>query len=191
MSTGFKLRVLGAIKLLLKPLVGEYSAYLVYRSPDQDEPVLAQFTVRALQASDLDSSTDEVVRRQTSYLGPQSLGFVCMEGEQALGLCFYWFGERYRKRNFWPLQEDEAKLVQIVTVARAQGRGVATTLIRQSLARVRQAGFRCAFARVWHSNVGSYKAFERAGWRRIAFVAEIHPLGRAAPWRFVRHFPQG
>lgn len=188
MSGALKSLTLRLLRRTLRLLVGEYSAYFIYQSPELNEPVVTPYSVRAIDAAELEASADEAVRRESSYLGPESLGFACLEGDSIVGLCFYWHGARYRQRNFWPLAADQAKLVQIVTVSRAQGRGVATALIRGSMACVREANFRCAFARVWHSNVASYKAFERAGWRRIAFVAELHPFGRAKPWRVTHNF---
>lgn len=169
-------------------LLGEYSAYFIYQSPDAGAMASPQaamrFVVRELGPDDVAASPDDVVRDQADYLGAQALGFACIENGAVLGLCFYWYGERYRQRNFWPLAASQAKLVQIVTVPSARGRGVATELIRRSMAAVAAVGFDRAYARIWHSNKPSYRAFERAGWSRIAFVAEVHPFGSARPRRF-------
>lgn len=179
---------LRGLKRLATFLLGDYSAYFIYQSPGAATAVLPQaatrFVVRELGPEELAASPDEAVRDQAGYLGAQALGFACTEDGALLGLCFYWHGERYRQRNFWPLASGQAKLVQIVTVPSARGRGVATELIRRSMAAVAAAGFDRAYARIWHSNKPSYRAFERAGWSRIAFVAEVHPFGSTRPRRF-------
>lgn len=183
MNARQKSSFLSFVKRLLAPLVGDYSAYFIYQSPKAAITASSKFTVRLVGPEELGEEAEDLFRQQAFYLGPQSRGFACFEGQTMVGLCFYWYGERYRQRNFWPLQDRQAKLVQIVTLPQAQGRGVATTLIRESLVHLQEDSFCSAFARVWHSNVPSYKAFERAGWRRIAFVMEIHPFGRRVPYR--------
>ena len=99
-------------------------------------------------------------------------------------MCFYWFGERYQKRNFLQLKEGEAKLVQIVTDPLMRGKGVAQTLIAMSSLDMQRRGFSRLFARIWHSNTPSLRAFERAGWMRKGLIIEIDPLHRSKPWRF-------
>ncbi len=176
---------LRGLKRVAAFLLGEYSAYFIYQSPPAAAlpQAATRFVVREIGTEDLAASSDEVAREQAGYLGAQALGFACIEDGAILGLCFYWYGERYRQRNFWPLAVGQAKLVQIVTLPSARGRGVATALIGQSMAAVAAAGFDRAYARIWHSNKPSYRAFERAGWSRIAFVAEVHPFGSPRPRR--------
>lgn len=128
-------------------------------------------------------SPDALIREQAGYAGPGSYAYGCFDGERIVGLCFYWFGERYRKRNFWPLADREAKLVQIVSHPEFRGRGVATMLIMHSSQDLIDKGFRRTYARIWHSNTPSIRAFERAGWNRIALVLEINPLRRRRPIR--------
>lgn len=39
-------------------------------------------------------------------------------------------------------------------------------------------------ARIWHSNTPSIRAFTRAGWQRVATVAEVQPAGMRRNLRF-------
>ncbi|QID16184.1 GNAT family N-acetyltransferase [Nitrogeniibacter mangrovi] len=165
-------------------LLGEYAAYYIYRSPDRAHDALATTDdVRLLERSAVESCDDEVIRAQLPYLGDQALAYGGFADDRLAGICIYWYGDRYRTRNFWPLDTGEAKLVQIITTPAARGRGVATTLIAASHAQLLSKGFHQAYARVWHSNTPSLRAFERAGWTRIALVVEINPLRRKRPLR--------
>ena len=123
--------------------------------------------------------------RNTWYAGDGAEAFACLVDGRIVGLCFFWFGERYRSRNYWPLDADEAKLVQIVTLPELRGKGVARGLIEYSTARMIERGRRRLFARVWFTNAPSAQAFRSAGWRQVAFVMRVNPLRRATPMRFV------
>lgn len=157
---------------------GDYSLYFIYRwqSSAMDEQQPVQIMVRP-SADDLLSSQRAAIAEQQWYLGSGCEPFAISDDSGPAAVCFYWHGERYRQRNFWPLQEDEAKLVQIVVDPSARGRGLASGLIAASAAEMAKQGWRTLYARIWHSNQPSLRAFERAGWRRIAFVAELFPFG--------------
>ena len=175
-------------KKLAHIILGEYSAYHVYaRSNEGSTPpqlsTASPFRVTEVDESAIKLSPDALIREQAGYAGPGSLAYACFDGDRIVGLCFYWFGERYLKRNFWPLAEGEAKLVQIVSLPEIRGRGVATTLIKSSFQDMSEKGFSRSYARIWHSNTPSIRAFERAGWMRIALVLEINPLRRSQPIR--------
>lgn len=175
-------------KTLARVLLGDYSIYHVYaRSASENTrsgvAASTDVDVRPIDAPVLRAHDDTSIREQSGYAGAGSLAYAAYAGDRILGVCFYWFGERYRTRNFWPLQADEAKLVQIWVHPDARGRGVATRLIADSFEAVTRQGFRRTYARIWHSNLPSLKAFERAGWIRIARVVEIDPLRRKRPFR--------
>ena len=179
----------GLVKKLARLLLGDYAPYFIYclvpeqtASPQTQEQAL---DVRLVDDSVLELTESPVMREQAGYFGAESLGFGCFHEDRLVGLCFYWYGDRYRQqRNFLPLKDGEAKLVQIIVSPEARGRGVATALIERSAGEVVRQGFRTLYARIWHSNVPSLKAFERAGWRRIALVLEINPFRSARPIRF-------
>ena len=164
-------------------LLGEYAAYYIYRSPARVQDAPATNCVRLLERSALESSDDDLIRAQLPYLGNEALAYGRFADERVAGICIYWYGDRYRTRNFWPLDAGEAKLVQIITTPAARGKGIATELIAASHAHLLSAGFRRAYARIWHSNTPSLRAFENAGWTRMALVVEINPLRLKRPLR--------
>lgn len=178
-----------ALKAAARALFGDYAVYHI-ASVDLKNSTAAPASqaphIVAVDRSRILASPDSLIREQADYAGEGAHAFACLEGDRIVALCFYWHDARYAARNFWPLQAGEAKLVQIVTVPDRRGRGLAPALIAQSGARMRSAGFRRLFARIWHSNHPSLAAFERAGWSRVATVVEVHPFGLPKTWRWVR-----
>ena len=178
----------GTVKTLAPAILGDYSAYRIYARASDDpappEPRTATtFRVDRVDEAAIQSSPEPLIREQTGYAGAGSCAYACFDGERIVGVCFYWFGDRYLKRNFWPLSAGEAKLVQIITLPDVRGRGAATALIASSCRDMMLQGFRRTYARIWHSNTPSLRAFERAAWSRIALVIEINPLRRNRPIR--------
>lgn len=171
------------LKASARFLLGDYAPYYIYQSPDVPQATSADSDIRPIDATGFESSNDEVIRAQLPYSGEQALAFGHFRDGRLSGVCIYWYGARYAKRNFWPLSEGEAKLVQIITTPEERGRGVARELITASHAQLVSAGFKRCFARIWHSNEPSIRAFERAGWTRIALVVEINPFRSARPVR--------
>lgn len=170
-------------KRLARLLLGDYGFYRVYADAASAPAVsVAGLAIVALDAAVL-SGPDPWVRDQAWYGGEGSHVFACMEGEQVLGLCVYWHGARYLKRNFWPLAAGEAKLVQVIVRPEHRGRSIATALIAESARQMRAGGFGRLYARIWHSNEPSLRAFRRAGWHCIGSALEFNPLRLARPWR--------
>jgi RimJ/RimL family protein N-acetyltransferase len=60
---------------------------------------------------------------------------------------------------------------------------VATTLVSLSAHAMRDKGFDRAFARIWHSNTPSLRAFAKAGWTYVTTVVEVNPLRSRRPLR--------
>lgn len=179
------------LKQLVHFLLGEYAIYHIYTCPTgasapPHSPKTVRFTMREIGAVELADSADKLIREQAGYFGEDSIAFACLDGERIVGVCFYWFGARYKKeRNFWPLAEHQAKLVQIITLPEMRGREVATTLVALSTYAMREKGFERNFARIWHSNTPSVRAFTRAGWRYVTTIVVINPLRRRQPIRIV------
>lgn len=171
------------VKKLAHMLLGEYSAYYIYtlstrQTSFSSPPTHTQYRVELVDESTVACNADPLIREQSGYAGSGSHAYACFDNERIVGICFYWFGNRYLKRNFWPLAEWEAKLVQIIVHPEMRGRGVATLLIASSFQDMVHKGYNKVYARIWHSNTPSLRAFERAGWTRIALVVEINPLRR-------------
>ena len=179
-------------KRLAEWIAGPYGIYVVLRSPEAGAasgvPASEAARVGPVDADELRAASAELMRSQAWYGGPGAMAFAYRDGTEILGVCVFWFGERYATRNFWPLREGEAKLVQIVVVPEARGRGIAGTLIAVALPAMFRAGFGTCYARVWHSNAPSMKAFLKAGWTRIAWVAEVFPFRTKRRWRFSRRY---
>lgn len=131
------------------------------------------------------------------YGGAEAIGFGLREGSELAAVCWYWWGDRYRRRGFWPLADREAKMVQITTAKAFRGKGLATRLIAASAEVMGELGYSCLYARIWPSNYPSIRAFEKSGWRYHAFVAKLYPFGsrrglrlawhRGGIHRFMRH----
>ena len=173
------------IKAAAHALLGEYAPYIIVESGAAPASASgnAGYTVAPISEEDIRACPDQLIRDQASYAGADSLAFACFDGERIAGICFYWHGERYKSRNFWPLKPGEAKLVQIITAPDMRGKKVAGTLIAGSCQQLLAAGFVRASARIWHSNTPSLRAFAGAGWTRRALVLELNPLRRKKPFR--------
>lgn len=175
-------------KKLIRLVLGQYAAYFIYTNVAEkalalEAKSLSTFKVFPVNLAAIAASAEPLIREQIGYAGPDSYAYACFDQERMVGVCFYWFGQRYRTRNFWPLQKDEAKLVQIIALPEMRGRGIATMLITQSCQDMRAKGFTRTFARIWHSNTPSIRAFDRANWVRIALVLEINPFRQSLPYR--------
>ncbi|HKW80486.1 MAG TPA: GNAT family N-acetyltransferase [Casimicrobiaceae bacterium] len=174
-------------KKLANLVVGDYSAYHIYsfaagndKAPDR---YATRFRFASVGQAEVEASHDPTITERASYHGPETYAYACFDGARIVGVCYFWYGAQYRKRNFWPLGDSEAKLVELVTVPDMRARGVATHLIVHAAADMLAKGFSRLFARIWHSNKASVTAFRRAGWARVAIVIEIHPLRRRLPLR--------
>lgn len=175
------------IKKLIHLIIGEYAPYLIFGRNCKQEinvPISgAAPGFRELDTETLEAINSAFVQEQCWYGGTETNCFAYFHEGEIAGLCFYWHGERYKTRNFWPLKAGEAKLVQIIVPPEMRGRGIASKLIAFSANEMARKGFDRLYARIWHSNDPSIKAFEHAGWQRIAFVLEINPFRSNRPIR--------
>ena len=176
------------LKKMLRLLFGDYAPYFIYASPAQLPVSAPSLRVAAVDRDRIAASADALIREQAGYAGEGAHAFACFDGERIVGVCFYWHGARYLTRNFWPLRDGEAKLVQIITLPEMRGRQVAQTLIAASVRELGAQGWQRAYARIWHSNTPSLRAFEKAGWRKIALVLELYPFARKKPLRLTYRF---
>lgn len=176
---------------VLRTLFGEYEIYRIYArtlTPD-DGVIAAPAGIRLdplVDGAEVARAGDPVIRRLASCAGDGAHGFGAWVDEALVAVCWFWVGERYAKRNFWPLADGEAKLVEIMSANAFRGRGIAGALLRYSCRAMGARGYRAAYARVWHSNAPSIRLFVADGWRHVATVAHLHPFGRKQPIRIVR-----
>jgi GNAT superfamily N-acetyltransferase len=176
-------------RLLRRALVGIAGSYDIYRvfATSAIRPIATPLPaldhIELVNSDAIDASPDPLVREQRWYAGDGAFSFAYLEQGRIAGACFYWHGARYQERNFWPLSEREAKLVQVVTTAEMRGRGVARRLIESSANDMLSRGFTRLYARIWHSNAPSLAAFSAAGWLPVSTVVQMNPLRLARPWR--------
>lgn len=179
------------VRSIARALLGDYAPYFIYRLTIDDPCASVALPdghrIRILTSEDLAVAVPELAQLE-QYLGPESHAWGYFRDGCLLGACFYWFGDRYKHRGFWPLASSKAKLVQIVVSNEARGLGVARSLISLSALAMRERGFSSLYARIWHSNIPSLRAFRNAGWSRHAFVFVFNPLGTTKvarlQWRF-------
>ena len=166
---------MSALKTLAHIVFGEYALYEIYAlSLNHAEPtktferdlVLAPI----LDPAELAAAPAEEVRQLARYAGPDAACFAAWKQGKMAAACWFWFGETYKQRNFWPLGEGEAKLVQITVDQEFRGQGIARQLLRYAADVMRQRDFKQLFARIWHSNLASIKAFDWTSLRKTRLV---------------------
>lgn len=176
---------------LLRRLFGDYEIYTIYRLDLPRPSVLLDSRPSAVRLRPLDAAEDwshlePELASQKTYAGADAVGLGAELAGRLVAGCWFWYGERYRTaRNFWPLRSGEAKLVQITTSESCRGRGIGLTLMRYAAERMAERGFTRLYARIWHSNRPSLALFQRAGWRKVANVLVLQPLGRGRGRRIV------
>lgn len=162
------------LKLILRRFLGDYEIFNIYccTSPfgSPDRPV----EMVEISASLCRQSSYPEIQDLADYAGRDAKGFGLIDKGKLVCACWYWYGEQYTlKRGFWPLEDNEAKLVQITTAENARGKAFARNLIAASSLSMESKGFRCLFARIWFGHTTSERAFEAVGWRRIATVLTV------------------
>ncbi len=177
----------------LRRLGFDYACFRIYVSPPAegatgDEPeMFRDYRVAEIAAADLERSPHVEIRQCVDYLGPDAVvyGAYGSDGDLSCVQCF-WFGERYRKISFWPLEADEAASMHLVTAPPAQGKGLATFLKRETAAPMRQRGFSRLYSRIWWTNHSSLRVSEKAGWSHVGTIIEVVLPGVRSPLRVVR-----
>jgi GNAT superfamily N-acetyltransferase len=135
--------------------------------------------LREVTAEEVACASDALMADQDWYGGKEALGYGAFRDQELVGLQWIWFGDRYREqRGFWPLDAGEAKSVQLVTVPRERGSGIATALKAYSASDLRARGFTGLYSRIWWNNESSLRVSAKSGWRRVALVAILGHRGR-------------
>lgn len=173
---------------------GEYEPYLILRldgPPAQDRARDPADGVRfgAESVERIARDPAPAVRAQASYGGDGSLLFVAREGERVLGTLWCWYGERYARRGFIALGDEEVKIVHVYTTPASRGRGVGSRLLRHACAELLSRRFRAALARVWITNRASVRMFVSAGFRPTHLVLVLRPWPLRRPLRFEARAP--
>jgi len=122
---------------------------------------------RIADVGEIAGSAYEEIRRQAWQPEPDTFPFGAWSNGELAAVCWFQAGETHRRRGgLIRLADDEAELAQITTASVFRGRGVACQLIRHAVIEMSRAGYRQLYAKIWHDNVASIRAFERAGWQR-------------------------
>jgi GNAT superfamily N-acetyltransferase len=173
------------LKSLARLLLRDYSFYHIYaRNCTGEKPLLTTgLRFETIEKEEIDSARDRMIVDQAWYHGQNTHAYACIKDSRIVGLCFFWYGERYRKRNFWPLTDQEAKLVQLFVLPEMRGQGIGKSLIQFATWDMSLREFKYVYARVWLSNTPSLRAFKSAGWNRTATVIEFFLRGRNKPFR--------
>ena len=128
------------------------------------------------------------IQGEAWYCGEDSLGFGVYFGSELVALQWVWFGDGYRRRrNFWPLERNEAKSVELVTAPEHRGLGLATCLKQFSARQLAAKGFVRVYSRIWWNNWPSIRVSEKAGWKAVAFVVELKTPFHSRPFRLFCH----
>ena len=178
-------------------VLGEYQIFRIFRcdlntaaKPDLSGYRDEGYQFREVSIEDLAGSSDDGMRARARYAGEDALAFGVFRGGELLCLQWYWFRERYKTRNFWPLQPDQAKSIDLYTLPAYRGTGLATALKLYSAAQMKEKGFNQVFSRIWYNHVSSRRVSEKAGWHNIAIVVEVFPLGLGRKIRWVRRLKE-
>jgi len=187
----FRIAVKTPIRFILRKILGNYGCYKIFAYdlnlrhcawPDLERP----YRFAEIDEEDMRRPNEELIRKQAWYAGEDASGFGIYRGDFLVCIQLLWYGERYKGRDFWPLKNDEAKSVQLVTVPSERSKGLATKLKQFSANCMRERGFRRLYSRVWWNDWSSIRVNEKAGWRHIATVLQLYPLGRSRPWKLVK-----
>jgi GNAT superfamily N-acetyltransferase len=173
------------LKNLTQLFLRDYSFYHIYGCNCTGEKSLLteEFRFEAVEKKEIDNARDKVIADQAWYHGQNSHAYACIDDSRIVGICFFWYGERYRTRNFWPLADQEAKLVQLFVLPEIRGKGIAKNLIQFATRDMSRREFKCVYARIWRANMPSLRAFKSAGWDHVATVIKISLRGRSKPLR--------
>jgi RimJ/RimL family protein N-acetyltransferase len=180
-----------ALRWIAHRLFADYSAYRIYCAPEggEEQPRLP----RGVEFSRLDEQllrvakehSSPAVRRTARHGDGQALGFALTRAGALLSLVFYAGRDAYYGDSVWTLEDEDAALLEILTVEEFRGEGLAPLLIRLSSHAMRDAGKKRLICWIWWSHLSSQRAFEKAGWRRIGFTASVKLHGLRSPlvWR--------
>jgi len=178
-------------KALIRALGIEYCCFRVF-SLDLDSlpdstPLPSGYRCAEVTGDEVRAAKEPAIRNEAWYGGEDSLGFGVFFGSELVALQWVWFGDGYRRRrNFWLLEQNEAKSVELVTALEHRGLGLATSLKQFSARQLAAKGFVRVYSRIWWNNLPSIRVSEKAGWKAIALVVELKLPLRSRPFRFQR-----
>jgi len=147
-----------------------WNGWLYVFEPSQKAPAADIIFCRAIEdVTDILLSPDHQLRIQALPKEKDAWVFGAWVENRLAAVCWFQARDTYRRHGgLFHLNADEAELVQITTSADFRGRGVATALIQWAAWEMGRDGFTRLYAKIWHDNLASIRAFERSGWKRKA-----------------------
>ncbi len=189
-----KKRLAALGKAIARALGIEYSCFRVFslelNSLPEPNPLPPGYRCTEVTSDDVREARELTIQREAWYCGEDSMCFGVYFGSELVALQWVWFGDGYRcRRNFWPLERNEAKSVELVTAPAHRGLGLATCLKQFSARQLAAVGFVRVYSRIWWTNWPSIRVSEKAGWKAVAFVVELKTPLRSRPFRLFCHSP--
>jgi RimJ/RimL family protein N-acetyltransferase len=147
-----------------------WNGWLYVFEPSKEPPAPRTIVCRAIEdVTEIFLSQDQQLRIQGLPREEDAWAFGAWADNRLAAVCWFHARQTYRRHGgLFDLKTDEAELIQITTAAEFRGRGVATALIQCAAWEMGSAGFRRLYAKIWHDNLASVRAFERSGWKRTA-----------------------
>ena len=141
-------------KKLSRLLIRDYSFYRIYGRSCTDSSALLPKGLRfeAVEKKQINSSPDAAIAEHAWSHDRDTHAYACVDSTRIVGLCFFWHGIGCTRRNFWPLGEHEAKLVQLFVLPEKRGQGIARRLIKAATQDMNRQGLNYVHARIWRSN---------------------------------------
>jgi GNAT superfamily N-acetyltransferase len=178
-------------KGIIRTLGVEYCCFRVFTldlaSQPEPAPLPPGYRCAEVSADEVRRASEPAIQGEAWYGSDDSLGFGVYSGSELVALQWVWFGEGYRRRrNFWPLEPNEAKSVELVTAPGHRGLGLATCLKQFSARQLAAKGFVRLYSRIWWNNWPSIRVSQKAGWKAVALVVELTTPLRSRPFRFQR-----
>jgi GNAT superfamily N-acetyltransferase len=160
------------------PLIREYwigNTY-IHNAGDGEAPAAARLELRAMLPEDIEEilrCPDPDLRGRKACPRAELTRYGAWAAGKLAGVCTFEWGHEYR--GYYALKSGEAELVDIFTTAEVRGRGVAAALIGFGTTSMHRLGFRTLYAKIWHNNIASVKAFRKAGWTKRCFFIHLEP----------------
>lgn len=181
-----KITALG--KAFIRVLGIDYSCFRVFsldlNTPPEPAKLPPGYRFAEVTGDEVREAQQPTIQAEAWYCGEDALGFGVFLGSELVALQWVWFGDGYRRRrNFWPLERNEAKSVELVTAPEHRGLGLATCLKQFTARQLAARGFIRVYSRVWWNNWSSIRVSEKAGWHAVALVVELKTPLRRCPFR--------
>ena len=181
-------------KALIRALGVEYCCFRVFsldlNSLPEPPPLPPGYRCAEVTGDEVREARQPAIQSEAWSCGEDSLGFGVFFGSELVALQWVWFGDGYRRRrNFWALERNEAKSVELVTAPEHRGLGLATCLKQFSAQQLAAKGFVRVYSRIWWNNWPSIRVSDKAGWKPVALVVELKAPFRSRPFRLLWHSP--